>query len=346
MKAKIIFTTRPSSNNLNRGTILTLTCREFINFVDINGIKSVFSAYEPAKKNREYFMFAIKEGFIINASYQDIEHLTSYYSINSWGCEDFFEFLEIQFYPINISNGEHSIRIFWDIRGGTIAEIYRHFKQSNFYGFSLKAFETYKDATFKGFDDQQEYRKAESQGIKTKKEFDKFSNSGYRIYQDYLDAIKGGFEDTDLFYKAKVVGIPTFSKYKDFLEKGFKDMLDKVTEIEADADKMYNNSQYEQLIQLRYLAAEKLSEILYIKLFDKKISIDNNLNLSDIIKNIEDKLDIKLHVLDGLNKWRIKRNEIVHEHLKVEQSTADLANQFFAEYMLKLRAEFDKLLLS
>ncbi len=99
---KIIFTNRPSSNNLNRGTILTLTCREFINFVEIDDIKSVFSAYEPKKKNREYFMFAIKDGFIINASYQDIEHLALYYEIESWGCEDFFEFLELQHYPIEI----------------------------------------------------------------------------------------------------------------------------------------------------------------------------------------------------------------------------------------------------
>lgn len=336
---KILFTDQPSSGI--RGTVLTLSCREFINFVEIEGIKSVFSAYGTPNKSHEYFMFAIKDGIIVNASYQDIEYLTTYFKINSMGCKDFFEFLEIKFYPIIISNEERSKNS--DLND-TPAELYRKFKQSNFYGYSLKEFEVFKDAIVNGFDDQKEYRNARSIGIKTKKEYDTFIESGYRNYQDYLEAMEGGFEDTKVFYNARELGVLTYNKYKDFLEKGYKEMLDKVAEIEVDAEKMYQNRQYEQLIQLRYLAAEKLSEIVYFKLFNKKISIDDNLNLSEIIRNIEEKLNTKLNSLDELNKWRIKRNEIVHEHIKVEQGTVDIANQFFAEFMRKLRAEFDKLL--
>ena len=102
---------------------------------------------------------------------------------------------------------------------------------------------------------------------------------GYRNYQDYLDAIKGGFEDKDLFYKAKQYNIPNYEIYKDFTEKGFKDMLRKVTEIEVDAGKKYKNHQYEQVVQLRYLAAEKFIKILYFKLF-------NNHTWNYIVKNL------------------------------------------------------------
>ncbi|MEE9377294.1 MAG: hypothetical protein V3V33_04580 [Candidatus Lokiarchaeia archaeon] len=340
---KIIFTNKPSTGNINRGTVLTLLCREFINFVNIEGVKSVFSAYGPHKKNREYFMFAIKEGFIVNSSMEDIKHLSRYYKINSIGCEDFFEFLEINFYPIIINEEERSKHPEFN---GTLADIYKRYQKSNFYGYSLKNFETFKDALINGFEDNREYQNANSMGIKTKKEYDKFKESGYKRYQDYLDAIKGGFEDTNLFYKAKQVGIPTYKKYKDFIEKGFKDMLDKVGEIEADAEEMYNNKQYEQVLQLRYLAVEKLSKIVYFKLFDKKITKENNLNLSVIIESIENRLKTKLGMVDELNKWRLKRNEIVHDHIKLEQGTADLANQFFIECMHKLKTEFDKLLLA
>lgn len=341
-KPKIIFTNKPSTNNFNQSRIISLSCREFINFIKSEGIKSVFSAYSPSKNDREYYMFAIKDGFILKASYQDIDYMNSYYQIKSIGCEDFFEFLEINLYPIIIDYKEEFKRIYFK---RTRAEIYQRFKASKFFGYSLTDFETYKDALIRGFKDNQEYRNANSLHIETKKEYDNFKDSGYKRYQDYLDGIKGGFDDKTLFYKAKALDIPTYKKFKEFLEKGFKDMLDKVVEIESDAEKAYQNRQYEQIIQLRYLAAEKLSEIVYYKLFNKKISIENNLNTSEIVKSIEEKLNIKLNALDELNKWRIKRNEIVHDHIKVEQGTADLANQFFAEFMPKLRSEFQKLLL-
>lgn len=337
---KIIFTERPSDGNLNRGTILTLSCQEFINFANIEGIKCVFSAYESIRKIKTYFMFAIKEGFIVNASHQDIEHMISYYDIKSIGSEDFFEFLEIMSYPIIINNEESSKH---QELNGKIAEVYRKFQKSNFYGYSQKDFEIYKNALIGGFENKQEYSRAESQGIKNKKEYDKFIKSGYGRYQDYLDALKCGFEDKQLFDNAKQFGILTYKKYKEFTEKGFKDMLDKVVEIETDGEKMYLINQYEQVIQKRYLAVERLLKIIYFKVFNKKISKENDLNLSEIIEGIENKLNIKLNILDELNKWRIKRNEIVHDNLKIEQGMADLANQFFSGCMIKLRAELNKL---
>ncbi|MHA1232179.1 MAG: hypothetical protein ACTSPQ_16205 [Candidatus Helarchaeota archaeon] len=203
-------------------------------------------------------------------------------------------------------------------------------------------YKEFKEAKIHGFSDKQEYIFSKNNGIKNKKEYDIFRNSGYRKYSDYQDGLKNDFPDSHSFYDAKNLGIKHYSKYKDFIKKNFKELLNKVKKIEFDAKKMYDNGHFEQFIQLKYLAVEKLAEILYLELFDEDVLINNNLRLSTIIERIEKKLKKSFNIIDELNSWRKRRNQIVHEYIKITREEANSASQFFNELAERLYEEFNK----
>ncbi len=338
----IIFTASPSSGNVKRGSVITIDCRQFVELIKKDKVKILFSGYMPRDKKREYFLFFLKEGFIINTKSSDVKYLEKNFKIKKIDCNDFFEYLEVQYYKVNPPYYMNSSYSSWDIfRGDKAGEILRKFKESTYFGFDKENFDIYIKGKRHFFDEKREFEHAKQLGIKFKKGYDAFINSGYRKYNDYLEANEGCFEEKSDFYKAKELGIKTLKEYQNFLNKGFKDYLDKIREIDNDAEEAYNENRWGDYVRLKYLSYEKRAEILYYKVFDKEISQENDLNLSQIISTIEEKINKKFGINNDLYKWRLKRNEIIHEHIKVDKNMADKAKNFFDIYANRLDEEFN-----
>jgi hypothetical protein len=100
-----------------------------------------------------------------------------------------------------------------------------------------------------------------------------------------------------------------------------------IYDINRDAHKAFKQGRYSDYIELKYRGAEIFYKSLYREIFNKEIKEEDNLN--DIIKEIEQKLNMNSGILRKLNKWRKVRNQIVHEHLKVNKRKADGAMHFF-----------------
>ena len=64
------------------------------------------------------------------------------------------------------------------------------------------------------------------------------------------------------------------------------------------------------------------------------------MKINNAVKEIEKQLKVKFRILKELNMWRITRNMIVHEHIKVEKEQAEQAKLFFNELSSKLRTTF------
>lgn len=101
--------------------------------------------------------------------------------------------------------------------------------------------------------------------------------------------------------------------------------MSRIYEIKRDAGKAFEDGRYSDYIMLRYKGAEIFYKSFYKEIFDKEITED----LSKIIREIEKNLKINSGILKELSEWRMVRNKIVHEHLKVDRNKAEGAKQFF-----------------
>ena len=123
-----------------------------------------------------------------------------------------------------------------------------------------------------------------------------------------------------------------FNKIVDGVNVGVKNLppyMTKIYEINREAEKAFQDSRYSDSIMLRYKGTEIFFKSFYQEIFDMKIKEVEQLYLSQIIKKIEKKLEIRSGKLKELDEWRIIRNKIVHKHLKVDRKTAEDAKLFF-----------------
>ena len=100
-----------------------------------------------------------------------------------------------------------------------------------------------------------------------------------------------------------------------------------IYEINQDAHKAFKEGRYSDYIELKYRGAEIFYKSFYKEILKKEIKDEDY--LSDIIREIEQKLNMNSGILKKLNKWRLIRNQIVHEHLKVDKKKAEGAMHFF-----------------
>jgi len=130
-----------------------------------------------------------------------------------------------------------------------------------------------------------------------------------------------------------VQGIEEFiNKLVDGVAVGVKNLpsyMTKIYDINREAEKALNDGRYSDSIMLRYKGTEIFYRSFYQEIFDKQIKDDDHPNLTEIIKKIENNLNIRSGILKELNEWRVVRNKIVHEHLKVDRKKAEGAKQFF-----------------
>ncbi len=291
---RVIFTGKPS------GSIIKISPREFIKFIkdkDLNSTPvTIFSAFEPIRKNRDFFLYALQDGFILSASTQEMEPIELFLNINRKGFSDVFEYLEFLYF-----DGDYNLDI-KDTNYKSRVDAFRKFKESQFFGDKIFNIIEFIEASTKGFAERNQYIHAKRLGIPNKREYDKFLDSGYKKYIDFQEALKGNFTDRKDFYDAQSLGIDTFEKYTEFLNLGFKEQLNKIEAIENDANSAYSSKRYAEFLRLIYLSAEKIGELVYSRLVGDLPSQENNINLSQIILSIQNKIGKDFGFLNDLNQ--------------------------------------------
>ncbi len=133
-----------------------------------------------------------------------------------------------------------------------------------------------------------------------------------------FDIVKGIEEFINKLIDGVAVGVKNLPSY-----------MTKVYEINRDARKAFNDGRFSDYVMLRYKGIEVFYRSFYQEIFYKQTQDDNQPNLTEIIKEIEKKLKIHSGNLKKLNEWRLIRNKIVHEHLKIDRKKAESAKQFF-----------------
>lgn len=126
--------------------------------------------------------------------------------------------------------------------------------------------------------------------------------------------------------------LESVNKVIDGVTIGFENLppyMAKILEINRDAQRAFNERRYSDYIMHKYKGAEIFYKEFYQEIFKKDLNAEDKINLSEIIIQIEKKLNMNSGILDKLNYWRGVRNQIVHEHLKVDRKKAEKAKRFF-----------------
>jgi len=177
-------------------------------------------------------------------------------------------------------------------------------------------------------------KKASSKNKKVANPIEKFFSDTFEFFKKLIEeteysveikSIKKSKKSKNKRHKSKPHAKPKSIKTEDPNQY----ILDKLKVIGQDAKDHYKNKRYGEFIRLKYLSIEILAKAVYFKLFNKEICKENDLNLSEIIEAIEQKLGVNFVIVEELNEWRIIRNKIVHEHLKIDEKQAVKANVFF-----------------
>jgi len=187
-------------------------------------------------------------------------------------------------------------------------------------------------------------RKHKKKKKKTSSKHKKVAKPIEKFFSDTIDFFKKLIEETEYSINIKTVKKSKESKHKKHKSKQHAKpklkskpikiddpnqyILDKLKEISRDANDHYKNERYGEFLRLKYLSIEILAKAVYFKLFNKEICKENNLNLTEIIEAIEQKVGVNFVIVRELNEWRIIRNKIVHEHLKIDEKQAAKANVF------------------
>jgi hypothetical protein len=72
-------------------------------------------------------------------------------------------------------------------------------------------------------------------------------------------------------------------------------------------------------------------EILYLRVIGEPVSAEHDLKTSNIIEKIRTALRKDFKIIDNFHKWRLTRNDIVHENLDLDTNTVQKAQLFYQE---------------
>ncbi|MBD3341501.1 MAG: hypothetical protein GF353_20525 [Candidatus Lokiarchaeota archaeon] len=126
--------------------------------------------------------------------------------------------------------------------------------------------------------------------------------------------------------------VDTIGKVIDATTVGLKDLppfMVKIFEINRDAERAFKEGRFSDFVELKYRGTEIFYRNFYEHVFDKELENNSKMNLSDIVREVEGALGVNSGVLKKLNRWRLVRNEIVHDHLKLSRQEALKAKRFF-----------------
>ena len=302
----IIYTEKPDL----RYPHIYVYSESFFRMVEKLKLEYLFSAVSPQKRNSDFTFFFVKDGYMIIMSLRDRSNIEDI-DIDIGDFTSFDQFLEANYYGIP-----------------NLVE-FTQFQASGFRDtLTKKDYLNYVEASRKGFPSKSSFEHAKQLGIESSEEYQKFQKAGVG-YEEYKKMVAGGFTDKKEYRAAIQLGITTQKAYLEYNAHRFDPYLKKVKEIKNDADSAYNKKSFSEFVRLEYLMAEKLGETIYYKLFNKPVDNQEEVNLTEIIAGIENKIARELNLIDELNFWRLKRNDIVHEHLKIEEFLADKSKKFF-----------------
>jgi hypothetical protein len=333
----IIFSNPLYGDNV-KGKIIDLSGKNMVDLIKKGKFKFAFSAYTPEIQSMNNFFYLIQEGTIINATDKEIHFLEEFYHIKDFGCETFFEYLEILYYNVfdhtkkKKKEGKDSPKV-----------LLQDFKDSEFYGNETENFEIFMNARKKNFDSKSEFERAEKLGIESKEEFNEFINSGYKSYEDYLKAQEEGFEEKEEFYKAEKFGITNKENYEDFKQKYYIPYIQKVENTKEDAIKAFQEERYSDFFQMQYIIAQKYTKMLYEKLIGKKPELMKDLKIKEMLNEIEQSLGSDLDFARGIDKWIQLKSQIEQNEQVVDRKMAEEFEKFILNYKNGLIEEFKNL---
>ncbi len=231
--------------------------------------------------------------------------------------------------------------------------------------FNEKYYKKYLKAKKLGFQNKKEneYDEAIELGIANYKDYSSYkafySNekkihyNNEKYYKEYLKAKKLGFQEKNEYYEAMELGFSNPAQYQDFLESGCKNKEEfeffkkipliikntnkKINQIVTDADNAFKSNQFEEFIRLKFLSIEKIADITHLKVFKREKLEGEDLKVDNIINEIERELKLELTDHEELKYWRRIRNNIIHDHLKIEKDKAEKGKEFFDELYNNLK---------
>jgi len=313
----IIYTEKPDL----RHPYIYVYSESFFRMVEKLKLEYLFSAVSPRQRNSDFMFFFVKDGYMIIMSPRERSILED---IDIGDFTSFDQFLEASYYGIP-----------------NLAE-FTQFQVSGFRDtITKKDYLNYVEASKKGFPNKSSFKHAKQLGIESSEEYQKFLEAGVG-YEDYKKMVTGGFTDKKEYEAAIQLGITTRKAYLEYIAHRFDPYLKKVKEIKNDADSAYNKQSFSEFIRLEYLMAEKLGELVYYKINNKPVDNQEEVNLTEIVAGIEKKIGRELNLIDELNFWRLKRNDIVHEHLKIDKDIADKSKRFFIRHYETLMDIFNE----
>ena len=309
----IIFTEPPSRNYPH----IFVYAQDFFDLIQNLNMNYIYSAYAPHNKNTDLALYFTNGGFIIAMSTRDRSFLNE---IIPKDFDEFYTYLEAIYHRIKSM------------------EEFNNYKQSEYYTVTRDGYEEYLIAKDLGFSSKKEYREAKSHGITDYNYYREYKASDMG-YNDFVRAKEGGFTSKQEYTEAKKLGIVSLKELGEYKKHRFDPYLEKIEEIRKDALEAFKIQRYEEFLRLEYLLAEKLVETLYFKAYEKELDQNQEEKIVEILLSIGKKLNRQFNVAE-LDNWRRERNLVVHEHKKIDQTSALKVKQFFDSFYNEILKDF------
>jgi len=149
-----------------------------------------------------------------------------------------------------------------------------------------------------------------------------FKKSGFKERSDYLHAQDLGFTKPKLYYEFKKGGYASVEEYhwaKEKMPKIIKKLNKNNDSIRKESMDLFKNGFYSNAFTTHFILLEKKIEESYLK--KEKCDYPNNLAHGECFDELSSHCD--LINKNEFHKWRILRNKITHDHLKIEKDVAE-----------------------
>lgn len=338
---------------------------EFENLVRIGKYEVVFRSPDIFFISKDGFCFCTPH-FKLVKSYEDFLRIIN--TLKDDGFNDPIEYEEAMRLEI------HSMNKYKEFKERKFYESSFHLHNSNTppqqiignISRNKSKYEKYLNAKKAGFESEQDYDNAKQINCENSQLYFEFLESDFcqdrrnirgnrNNYEEFLKAKEMGFHDKETYNNARRFGFEDAITYEQFIESGcenreeFEKVIEfqkslpvyiqneqnKIKEIKKDARRALDSNFLEEYIRLSYLVIEKLAELTYIRILKIPLNESNDLKIEEIIQKIEEKTKEKIVNYDELHKWRILRNRIVHNHIKIDENTLSEATAFFNEGVSK-----------
>ena len=130
---------------------------------------------------------------------------------------------------------------------------------------------------------------------------------------------------TSIYYnlKKKGLNIGQEDEQKESEEEGYGIYLREVEEINADAQKAYEEGRYRDYLWRAKTRIERLVRLLYIKTHQLEVYVELEVKVPEMIKEIGKSLGYWFRTLDPYKSFNQVRNDVVHKYAKPPKEEVD-----------------------